>query len=504
MYHNHLLLRGRFELTAIVLAVLALAIVPSFSRAADDAEASTVVAPTETAPSAPPAAEPAPLTLESVKAALDEKAIDVDTVWTLVAAFLVMWMQAGFALVETGFTRAKNSVNIIMKNLLDYCFGSLAFWLIGFGLMFSVGNAYFGHSGMCLEETPLELTQPDGSLKSTTNFDAISGAKVPLECKFFFQLVFAATAATIVSGAMAERTKFVSYMLYSIVISALIYPVSGHWIWGGGWLQQMGMWDFAGSTVVHSLGGWMSLVGAFVLGPRLGKYGQDGKPKAIPGHNIPLAALGVFILWLGWFGFNPGSTMGALRYDISHIVCTTNTAGAAGAITALLTSKLIFKKWDGGMALNGVLAGLVAITAPCPWVTIGSSILIGGIAGALVVLSVLFIERMLKIDDPVGAISVHGVCGAWGTLSLGLWSTGSGGTTPLPGLFNGGGTTQLINQAIGVGAIFAWAVAAGLVLFYGLKFTVGLRVSPEEEREGLDFGEHGNEAYHGFVISSDV
>ncbi|HUY88725.1 MAG TPA: ammonium transporter [Pirellulales bacterium] len=485
-----------YALPALLAVILTLGTTPLSAQAEDEAAETAAEAPAEV--EAPPAPTP------DLQTKLDEKSIDLDTVWTLVAAFLVMWMQAGFALVETGFTRAKNAVNIIMKNLLDYCFGSLAYWLIGFGLMFSVGSNFIGDSGMCLQETPLEIAQPDGSVKSTTNFDPISWTKVPLECKFFFQLVFAATAATIVSGAMAERTKFVSYMLYSIVISALIYPVSGHWIWGGGWLQDLGMWDFAGSTVVHSVGGWMSLVGAFVLGPRLTKYSDDGKPKAIPGHNIPLAALGVFILWLGWFGFNPGSTMGAVRYDISHIVCTTNTAGAAGAITALLTSKLIFKKWDGGMALNGVLAGLVAITAPCPWVSIGSSIAIGGIAGVLVVLSVLFIERTLKIDDPVGAISVHGVCGAWGTLSLGLWSTGSGGTSPLPGLFNGGGTTQLVNQAIGVGAIFAWAVATGLVLFYTLKFTVGLRVSPEEEREGLDFGEHGNEAYHGFVLASDV
>jgi Amt family ammonium transporter len=262
------------------------------------------------------------------------------------------------------------------------------------------------------------------------------------------------------------------------------------------------MWDFAGSTVVHSVGGWLALVGAFVLGPRMGKFTRDGKPRAIPGHNIPLAALGVFILWLGWFGFNPGSTMGALRNDISHIVCTTNTAAAAGVIGALLTSKAIFGKWDVGMALNGGLAGLVAITAPCAWVTIAGSIPIGLIGGVLVVLSVLFVERVLKIDDPVGAVSVHGVCGAWGTLSLGLWSTGSGDASPLPGFFYGGGTDQLINQAIGVGAIFAWCLVTGAILFCGLKYTVGLRVGPDEEMEGLDIGEHGNAAYHGFVMAT--
>ncbi|MBN2581219.1 MAG: ammonium transporter [Pirellulales bacterium] len=463
----------------------------------------------EETPGTTPAASDAPAagvpTLLELQQKIDEKAIALDTVWTLAAAFLVMWMQAGFALVETGFTRAKNAVNILMKNLLDFCFGSIAFWVIGFGLMFSIGNAFVGDSGFFLDQQKVEIAQDDGTVKATTNFDPISWTSVPLECKFFFQLVFCATAATIVSGAMAERTKFTSYMLYSIAISALIYPISGHWIWGGGWLAQFGgsgMWDFAGSTVVHSCGGWLALVGAFVLGPRLGKYTAEGNARAIPGHNIPLAALGVFILWLGWFGFNPGSTMGALSNDISHIVCTTNSAAAIGAIAALATSKIIFKKWDSGMALNGALAGLVAITAPCMWVSIPGALAIGAVGGVLVVLSVLFIERILKIDDPVGAVSVHGVCGAWGTLSLGLFSIADGNLAPLPGLFYGGGLQQLINQAVGVLAVFGWCVAAGLVLFLLLKYTVGLRVSPEEEWEGLDFGEHGNSAYHGFVFAT--
>jgi Amt family ammonium transporter len=449
-----------------------------------------------------PAAQP---TLKDLQATIDSKSIDLDTVWVLITGFLVMWMQAGFAMVETGFTRAKNSVNILMKNLLDFCFGSVAFWAIGFGLMFSIGNSFVGDSGFFLSESPVKVAQDDGTLKETTNFDPLSWTKVPLEAKFFFQLVFAATAATIVSGAMAERTKFTSYMLYSIVISLVIYPISGHWIWGGGWLAKFGgtgFWDFAGSTVVHSVGGWIALVGAVMLGPRLGKFSKEGKPRAIPGHNIPLAALGVFILWLGWFGFNPGSTMAAVRNDISHIVCTTNTAGAVGAITALVTSKLIFKKWEGTMALNGVLAGLVAITCPCPWVSISASVLIGGIAGVLVVFSVLFVEHVLKIDDPVGAVSVHGVCGSWGTLSLGLWSLGNGEGAPGLGLFNGGGFGQLFNQAVGVVSVFAWCMITGIVLFAALKYTVGLRVTPEEEMEGLDVGEHGNTAYHGFVIST--
>lgn len=303
---------------------------------------------------------------------------------------------------------------------------------------------------------------------------------------------------------MAERTKFLSYMTYSIIISLVIYPISGHWIWGGGWLAQKGFFDFAGSTVVHSVGGWLSLVGAFVLGPRIGKYDAKGAPKAIPGHNLVLVTLGVFILWLGWFGFNPGSTMGANAIDIAHITCTTNAAGAAGAIVALFVAKAMFKKWDATMALNGVLAGLVAITAPCMWVSIPSAIIIGAIAGGLVVVSVVFIDHKLKVDDPVGAIFVHGVCGAWGTLALGLFSTGTGVAMPKPGLFTGGSADQLIIQATGVGAVFVWAVVTGAICFYGIKLVMGLRVSSEEEVEGLDFGEHGNEAYHGFQFIQDV
>jgi len=465
---------------AIVAAVLGMGPLGAGSALADDAPDAAASAPAEAKP-----------TLESLQTALDEKAIDLDTVWVLVAAFLVMWMQAGFALVETGFTRAKNSVNILMKNLLDYCFGTIGYWAFGFGLMFSAGTAFMGLGGWFLDPT--------------ADFSSLAWTKVPLEAKFFFQLVFAATAATIVSGAMAERTKFTSYMLYSIVISICIYPISGHWIWGGGWLASFGgsgFWDFAGSTVVHSVGGWLALTGALVLGPRIGKFSREGKPRAIPGHNIPLAALGVFILWLGWFGFNPGSTMAVLRNDISHIVCTTNAAAAIGAIAALATAKAIFKKWDASMALNGALAGLVAITCPCAWVTIPASLAIGGAAGVLVVLSVLFVEHVLKIDDPVGAISVHGVCGAFGTLSLGLFSIGTGSASPAPGLFYGGGVQQLVNQAVGVGAVFAWSLVTGLILFYGLKLTVGLRVSREEEMEGLDVGEHGNSAYHGFVMAT--
>jgi Amt family ammonium transporter len=427
---------------------------------------------------------------------LASMSVALDTVWVMIAGFLVMWMQAGFALVEVGLTRAKNAVNILMKNLLDYCFGSLAFWAVGFGVMFSTGNSFMGDSGFFLNEVVAE----DG----TSNFAPLAWTSIPLTSKFFFQLVFAATAATIVSGAMAERTKFHSYMLYSIFISLIIYPISGHWIWGGGWLATKGFWDFAGSTVVHSVGGWLSLVGAFVLGPRIGKYTADGKARAIPGHNLIFVGLGVFILWLGWFGFNPGSTMAADAASIGNITIVTNIAGAVGGVVALFVSKLMFKKWEATMALNGVLAGLVSITAPCAWVSMPSAIAIGAVGGVLVVLSVVFIEHKLKLDDPVGAISVHGVCGAWGTLSLGLFSIGTGEASPLPGLFTGGDATQLVNQAIGVGSVFAWCMVTGAICFYGLKYTVGLRVAPEEEAEGLDYGEHGNEAYHGFQFVSEV
>jgi len=417
----------------------------------------------------------------------------LDTIWVMVAGFLVMWMQAGFALVETGLTRAKNAVNICMKNLLDFCFGSITYWLVGFSIMFANGgdaNAFWGGlSGKMLN--------------SGADWGSLSWALVPLDAKFFFQLVFAATTATIVSGAMAERTKFTSYMIYSAVVSAVIYPISGHWIWGGGWLGSRGFFDFAGSTVVHSCGGWLSLIGAFILGPRIGKFDVSGKPKAIPGHNLVLVTLGVFILWLGWFGFNPGSTMSADAGLIAKITVNTNAAAAIGCIASLVTARLMFGKWEATMALNGALAGLVAVTCPCAWISIESAFVIGLVGGTLVVLSVVGIEKYLKIDDPVGAISVHGVCGAWGTLALGLFSATDGQAAPTRGLFTGGDASQLITQAIGVGAVFAWAVVTGGLLFLAIKYTVGLRVTPEEEKEGLDVGEHGNEAYHGIQLIAD-
>ncbi|MBI5552240.1 MAG: ammonium transporter [Desulfobacterales bacterium] len=416
--------------------------------------------------------DPTPL---SNKEAIDLVQTHANYVWTLVAASLVFFMQAGFALVETGFTRAKNAINIMMKNLMDFCVGSIAFWAVGFGLMFGVTTTgWFGTNGFFLSDWT-----PDGD---------------PWVLAFWmFQVVFAATAATIVSGAMAERTKFVSYLIYSAVISAVIYPIFGSWAWGSlfhgaGWLGKLGFIDFAGSTVVHSVGGWASLAGAIALGPRIGKYGKDGSIKPIMGHSMTLAALGVFILWIGWFGFNPGSTLVANK-SIAIIFVTTNLAACAGACTALFTSWLKFGKPDIGMTLNGTLAGLVAITAGCANVSPGSAIVIGGIGGVLVVFAVIFIDR-IKIDDPVGAVSVHMVNGVWGTLAAGLFNM-TGTSLHMVGV-----------QLLGIFACFVWTFPLAYGLFKLLDKTVGLRVSPEEELEGLDLAEHGGVAYPDFGIAS--
>ena len=426
-----------------------------------------------------------PETTSSAPAEAPESAtkFNLDVVWTCIAAFMVFFMQAGFAMVEAGFTRAKNAVNILMKNLMDFSVGTIAFLFVGFSLMFGVSNGFCGWSS--------ELFGMSG-VADNTSWDWSF---------LIFQTVFAATAATIVSGAMAERTKFTSYLVYSVFITLLIYPIFGSWAWGsllrgGGWLENMGFCDFAGSTVVHSVGGWLALAGAIVLGPRLGKYGPDGKPKAIMGHNLPIAALGVFILWFGWFGFNPGSTTAA-GGDIGYIAVTTNVSAAAGAIVAMIVSWVMFKKADASMSLNGALAGLVGITAGCATVSPLGALAIGTVSGVLVVFSVVVIDRVLKIDDPVGAVSVHGVCGAWGTLACGLFNIEGG-------LFYGGGMSLLGTQIVGVGAAFAWAFGLGLVLFLGIKYTIGLRVSKDEELRGLDVGEHGMEAYAGFQIFSNI
>ncbi len=408
---------------------------------------------------------------------------DADTLWTCLAAFLVFFMQAGFALVEAGFTRAKNACNIIMKNVMDFSIGSLSFWLVGFGLMFGATNGIFGTTNFFYD------AYADGATGSAENFNWAF---------LIFQTVFCATAATIVSGAMAERTKFSAYLFYTVGITVIIYPIFGSWAWGGlfdggGWLEGMGFLDFAGSTVVHSIGGWCALAGAIVLGPRIGKYSKKGVTP-IPGHNIPIAALGVFILWLGWFGFNPGSTTAVGGGSFAYIAVTTNLSAAAGAVGAMVCSWILFKKPDPSFTLNGALAGLVGITAGCDCLSPTFAAVTGLIAGFLVVFSCVFFDK-IRIDDPVGAVSVHGVCGAWGTLAVGLFATGSG-------LFTGHGVSQLITQAIGVGAAFAWAFGGSMAIFLTVKYTIGLRVTAEEEIEGLDIGEHGIYAYPPAIISA--
>jgi Amt family ammonium transporter len=395
---------------------------------------------------------------------------NLNFVWTLVAGFMVFIMQAGFAMVEVGFTRAKNACNILMKNMMDFSVGALAFWAVGFGLMFGATNGFFG----------------------TTDFffSGAAGDGAAWNYAFWmFQVVFAATAATIISGAVAERTKFSAYIVYSVLVSGLVYPIFGSWAWGSlfngsGWLEGLGFIDFAGSTVVHSIGGWLALAGAIVVGPRIGKFDKAGNVKPIPGHNIPLAALGVFILWFGWYGFNPGSTTTG-DTSIALIAVTTTLAAAAGAVAAMLATWIKYGKSDIGMTLNGALAGLVGITAGCANVSPFSAVIIGLVAGVLVLFSVLFFDK-IKVDDPVGAVSVHGVCGAWGTLAAGLFDT-AGFSLKTVGV-----------QLVGIGACFVWAFGIGLIMFKLIDLVVGMRVSKEEEMAGLDYTEHGASAYPDF------
>lgn len=417
-----------------------------------------------------------------------ELAVAMNTFFLLIAAALVFFMQAGFAMLTAGLTRSKNTTNILFKNLMDFVMCSIAFWAVGWGVAYGTSaGGFIGTDQFFLSHVTAE-------------------GEVPVLASWFFQVVFAGTAATIVAGAMAERTKFTAYLVYSFIISLFIYPVVVHWVWSGaGWLNtysgstegNWGFTDFAGSTVVHSVGGWASLVGAMILGPRLGRFGPDGKPRAIPGHNMSLAALGTFILWLGWFGFNPGSQLAiASQSDadaVAMVAVTTNLAAAAGALGALFTAWLRYGKPDLGQTLNGVLGGLVAITAGCAYVDPLSSIIIGFIAGPVVVFSAELLEK-LKIDDPVGAVPVHLVNGIWGTLAVGLFASipGNTGTT---GLFYGGGLTLLISQFVGVVAIGFWTVATAALMFFAIKATIGLRVSKEEEEAGLDIGEHGMVAY---------
>ncbi len=400
----------------------------------------------------------------------------VNTIWVLVAAALVFFMQAGFAMVETGFTRAKNAGNIIMKNLMDFSIGAPLYWLLGFGIMFGTGSSVFGIIDFFTKSTSYGL--PDG---------------VSLGAFLIFQTVFCATAATIVSGAMAERTKFSAYCIYSALISLVIYPVSGHWIWGGGWLAEMGFHDFAGSTVVHMVGGVAAFVGAAMLGPRIGKYNKDGSPNAIPGHSLTLGALGVFILWFGWFGFNGGSTVsasGGAEVSAADIFVTTNLAAACATVATMIITWIKYGKPDVSMTLNGSLAGLVAITAPCDTVSPTSAAIIGIVAAFAVVFGIEFIDKKLKVDDPVGAVGVHGVCGALGTLMVGLLSNGVG-TGGTKGLLLGGGFHIFGVQLLGVVSVAAWVVVTISIVFFVIKKTVGLRVEPEVEVTGLDTHEHG-------------
>lgn len=414
----------------------------------------------------------------------------LNTIWVLVGAALVFFMQAGFAMVETGFTRAKNAGNIIMKNLMDFCIGTPAFWIVGFGLMFGGTGAFIGSIGGIAEEANYGSSMlPDG---------------VPFYAFLIFQTVFCATAATIVSGAMAERTKFSAYCVYSFVISLLIYPISGHWIWGGGWLSQLGFHDFAGSTAVHLVGGVAAFVGALILGPRIGKYDKDGKAKAIPGHSLTLGALGVFILWFCWFGFNGASTVsmeGEAVVTAGKIFVNTNLAAAVASCAVLLITWIRYKKPDISMTLNGTLAGLVAITAGCDTVSPVSAAIIGIISGFVVVFGIEFIDKVLKVDDPVGAVGVHGLNGALGTICVGLFSDGSG--TDGLGLFTGGGFHLFGVQCLGLIAVVVWVGVTMTIVFQIIKHTMGLRVSEDEEIAGLDIREHGIESSYADFITFD-
>ncbi len=401
----------------------------------------------------------------------------VDTIWVLLGAALVFFMQAGFAMVETGFTRSKNAGNIIMKNVMDYCIGTVAFWLVGFGLMFAGDGLFIGGFDPFIR----------GDYSST----------FPTFAFVIFQTVFCATSATIVSGAMAERTKFISYCIYSLLISLFVYPISGHWIWGGGWLAQLGFHDFAGSTAVHMVGGVAALIGAMFLGPRIGKYDEKGNPKAIPGHSLTLGALGCFILWFCWFGFNGCSTVSMTGDEsivsASKIFVTTNMAAAVATCTTMILTWVRYRKPDVSMTLNGSLAGLVAITAGCDLVTPVGAAVIGLVAGVLIVFSVEFFDKVAKIDDPVGAISVHGVCGAVGTILTGVFAEDIG-------LFYGGGFSFLLTQLLGVASVILWVVVVMTIIFFVIKKTIGLRVSAEEEIVGLDIKEHGlTSAYADFA-----
>jgi Amt family ammonium transporter len=496
--------------------VVVLALVTVLSQAAfpaEEAAAKPAVAEIETTASG---FKP---NLMSVEQMVEKLWTGADTVWVLICSMLVFFMNLGFGCVETGFARSKNCVNILSKNFIVFAATSIAFWLLGWDLMFGSGDGgWIGNSGTWMvggfdpkfDNSPLMGDKYQGV------YSSISWTHVPLYAKFFFQLVFAGTAATIVSGAVAERIKYHAFIIFSFIMAIAIYPVVGHWIWGYGYLaKEWNFWDFAGCSVVHSVGGWSALTGAIILGPRIGKYRTDGGVNAIPGHNMTAAFIGCLVLWFGWFGFNPGSTMGVAGDGgalAALVAVNTNFAAAAATLTATLTAWLLFGKPDIGMTLNGCLAGLVAITASAAYTNVPCAVIIGAIAGVMVIFAVLFFDRM-RVDDPVGATSVHLVCGVFGTLCVGLFTTtdlsgtvlntpfgtaAAGG--PTAGLFFGGGTKQLIAQVVGVLLVGAYVAPVSALFWLLIKATVGLRVSPQEEIDGLDIHEHGNEAYHGFVM----
>ncbi len=438
--------------------------------------------------------------------------VGLNTIWVVVAGCLIFFMNGGFAMLEAGFCRQKNTVNILAKNLIAFAITTVIFWAIGFGLMFGNGTEFFGLQGFFLQGID---NSPNIGEAYQGIFESLSQIAVPLEGKFFFQLVIAGIAATIVSGAVAERIKFLAFFLFTLGLTGISYPITGHWIWGGGWLSQMGFWDFAGGTVVHSVGGWAGLVGSVLLEPRIGKY-REGLSFALPGHNLPLTTLGCFILWLGWFGLNGGSSMAADSQTITHVLLTTNMAAAMGAIGATLTAWRYFGKPDLSVMINGILGGLVSISAPCRFVTIGWAGIIGLIAGVLMVLSVDFFDKM-QIDDPVGAISVHLVGGMWGTLAVSLFALGPDVSLngngilytngPARGILLGGGFMgfqQLFIQLLGFASVSCFTVIVSGLIWSLIRMTVGLRVSSEAELKGLDLSEHGLHAYHGFVLKHDV
>jgi ammonium transporter, Amt family len=475
-------------------------------------------------PEAPPAAAPPVDPVAALTANSSALRIGVDTMWVLIAGMLVFWMNAGFALVESGLCQQKNCVNILAKNFVVFAASALSFWVIGWGLMFGDGSSpYVGDKGLFFvggaDNSPAlgsayAAMNPFSTEVYAGDYSAINWTPVPLWAKFFFQLVFAGTAATIVSGAVAERIKFGAFLIFSFLLVAFVYPISGHWIWGGGFLSVGNFRDFAGSSVVHSVGGWAALAGILVLGPRIGKYSKEGKVNPIPGHSLTSASLGCFILWLGWFGFNPGSTMSVGDGKaISHVLVATNMGACTGSLSALVVAWCLLGKPDLSMILNGCLAGLVAVTAPCAFVSVTSCAIIGAIGGGLAVVGVLFFDK-LKIDDPVGALSVHLLNGVFGSLCVGLFydydiataiaalpPTDSAGTITKE---NWSRMAQTMVQLKGIGCVAVWSFFVPLVIWLVLKATMGIRVSPEEEIEGLDVGEHGNECYPNFVTKQTI